>query len=143
MAKKKSKQKFRSLKDIDDAYILQIHVLCGWNKDANELVQSFLLMFTFYQSLPKARKQSPNKEMLPPAPCLPFRSAFSVTLISILPTHRCTLTSFLYSSEIFAMDQKFDYRLNTSEEYCSLIVLGLRLVAFKNSGANYRHSGWN
>lgn len=34
------------------------------------------------------------------------------------------------------MDQKFDYRLNTSEEYHSLIVLGLRLAAFKNSGAS-------
>lgn len=71
------KQKFRSLKDIDDAYILQIHVLCGWNKDANELVQSFLTSHVHFLSVTakKTRKQSPNKEMLP-APCLPFRSAF-------------------------------------------------------------------
>ena len=44
--KEESNRNFGPLKvlmmHICDASILQIHVLCGWNKDANELVQSFL-----------------------------------------------------------------------------------------------------
>ena len=59
------------------AYILQIPVLCGWNKDANELVQSFLTSHVHFPSVTtkKTRKQSPSKVTLP-GPSLPFYSAF-------------------------------------------------------------------